>query len=85
MNLTVKLIQSLFRELCHAKSAQKFEDNKMFRNIMEQAKAQKETSEVLCKAQTEFNYIAELYLTDLQSLCKFKYCSSRLNFDYNFY
>lgn len=72
MNPTVQLIRSIVRELRHATNEPKIKDNKMVRYIMEQAKSHRETSEVLCKAQAELKYIAESYLTYLQSLRKYQ-------------
>lgn len=72
MNPNLQIIRSLVREIRHSSKDKAVKDNIMVRYIMEQAKAHRETSEVLCKAREELKNLAENYQCYLNSarLCK---------------
>ncbi|XP_034940724.1 protein FMC1 homolog [Chelonus insularis] len=67
MNSNLQLIRSLFREIRHIASEGKIKDNIMVQYILEQARAHKETSETLCKAREELEYLAKTYNCYLSS------------------
>lgn len=68
MKENLKLIRSLVREIRFVSSNKKVAtENGMVRYIMEQARAHKDTSEVLCKAREELRHLAQTYNSYLVS------------------
>ncbi|XP_076630975.1 uncharacterized protein LOC143346608 isoform X2 [Colletes latitarsis] len=72
MKPNVQLVRSLIKEIRRSSSERNAKDNIMVRYILEQTRAHRETSEVLCKAREELNNLAETYLCYLSSrrICK---------------
>lgn len=71
MNPNIKIIRLLIREIRYAARDKRMKENIMVQYILEQARAHRETSEVLCKAREELKNLAETYLCYLTSQRKY--------------
>lgn len=69
MNPNLKIVRSLIREVgrCARGERGRLKENAMVGYILEQARAHRETSEVLCKARQELRNLAETYHCYLNS------------------
>ncbi|XP_023288413.1 uncharacterized protein LOC105702685 isoform X3 [Orussus abietinus] len=71
MNNNLRTIRSLISEIRHSTHGKKMKDNIMVQYILDQARAHRETSEVLCKAREELHNLAQTYLCYLSSLRRY--------------
>lgn len=71
MASNVAMLRQLVREVRKA-AVNKSKDNITIRYIMEQARVHQETSEILCKAKEEIEYLGKNYLCYLSSLRQYQ-------------
>ena len=72
MKKNLILVRKLASEIRKAASKPVVKDNMLMQHILEQNRAHKETSEILCKAREELQNLAENYLCYLSSGRKFQ-------------
>lgn len=72
MRSSLKLVRALIHEIRSVAHEKKMQDNLMVQYVLEQARAHRETSEVLCKARQEMERLGETYLCYLASLRRCK-------------